>query len=203
VPSHVAVHQGRDVKREVHGNHRNSLSLGINDQLRPIVSALYETIFPQIPRITAALDLKSFVVGYHDAACIAFGDGAFFAKHVDRYRRFSADRVLSWVYYISKTPTPFTGGDLVFYRGQSEIERITPEPRKLIVFRSDVQHEVERVMCPSKSFADCRFAITGFLHARPTLLREGLDAARYKLYPYRSATPIRAAAKLVRRFLRP
>jgi hypothetical protein len=106
------------------------------------------------------------------------------------------------VYYVCQKPPQFSGGDLVFFEGEREVGRVAPERGKLVVFRSDVQHEVESVNCPSNNFADYRITITGFLCARPTLLGTAFEALRRVLFPLRNFYPVRALGRLAWRVSR-
>jgi SM-20-related protein len=104
---------------------------------------------------------------------VAHGDGAFYKRHIDTQT--AADlqsiRFLSAVYYFHAEPKAFTGGALRLYAvGSPAAEHVDIEPtcNSLVVFPSWIPHEVMPVQCPSKRFADSRFAINGWFHgSRP------------------------------------
>ncbi len=201
-PSQVRARQGRGFSRQLDYNYRNSLSYSPDKDLLPYCKALKDTVINHLDNLTQQLQLPRFRPGKHYASCVAFGDGAFFRKHRDIFQRYTGDRTVSWVYYVCQKPRRFSGGDLVFFDGEREIDRVVPESGKLVIFRSDVQHEVESVACPSKNFADYRFTITGFLYARPTLVGTVLEVLRRVLFPLRNLYPVRVLGRLARRWLR-
>jgi hypothetical protein len=96
---------------------------------------------------------------------IAHNDGAFFKPHIDTQTASEKDniRVLSGVYYFHRTPKAFSGGALRLYAiGDSDKKTfadIDPTHNTLLVFPSWAPHEVRPVACPSKRFADSRFAV--------------------------------------------
>lgn len=110
-------------------------------------------------------------------------DGDFYRPHQDVSSRAPAgdlEKVLTFVYYLHRTPVPFTGGALrifdaaapVHAEGTLTAQDCTyrdwpPEHDSIIFFRPTALHEVRPVSCPSKSYADSRFAINGWL-CRPT-----------------------------------
>lgn len=197
-PSHVQARQGPGFSKRLDYSTRNSLSYKPDKDLLPYCNALKETINEHLDDLVEQLRLPRFRVGKHQVMCVAFGHGAFFRKHRDNFQRYTGDRKVSWVYYLCRRPPQFSGGDLVFYDGEQEIGRIVPESGKLVVFRSDMQHEVEPVECLTDDFADYRFTITGFLHARATLIGTALEGLRYVMFPLRGVYPIRKLGRLVR-----
>jgi Rps23 Pro-64 3,4-dihydroxylase Tpa1-like proline 4-hydroxylase len=54
-------------------------------------------------------------------------------------------------------------------RAAETFTAVTPAANRLVVFPSEEFHEAMPVRCPSKQFADSRFAVTTWLHraARP------------------------------------
>lgn len=101
---------------------------------------------------------------------VAHNEGAFYKRHIDTLTTNQLDRirVLSGVYYFYVEPKAFTGGALRLYAvgdqsGQTFVD-IEPERNTLLVFPSWAPHEVMPVSCPSKRFADSRFAINCWIH---------------------------------------
>ena len=128
-----------------------------------------------VPHLAASLlNVPEYEVGRHEIQLTASNDGDFFKAHAD-----SGDagdptegRELTFVYYLHRTPRPYTGGDLLLYQGdpgrasddnRSAVTSITPRNNCLIAFASNRWHEVDVVRCPSGAFADSRFTVNGWL----------------------------------------
>jgi len=102
----------------------------------------------------------------------ASNHGDFYRKHRDggsAANQATDPRTLTCVYYFFADPKPFAGGDLRLYdwRRQGEtfapadsFQQIAPVSNRLVVFASDAYHELLPVRCPSRLFADSRFAMT-------------------------------------------
>jgi Rps23 Pro-64 3,4-dihydroxylase Tpa1-like proline 4-hydroxylase len=94
-------------------------------------------------------------------------------------------RVLSCVYYFAETPRRFQGGELRLYgfpdpfrEAAGPIVEVVPEPDKLVIFPSWLEHEVLPVQVPSKAWRDCRFSINCWIHRTGVHLPAGgTDAA--------------------------
>lgn len=105
----------------------------------------------------------------------AHGDGDYFTCHNDSGSPVTNARTISFVYYFSREPACFSGGDLVLH--DSPVDRpdlvspsrhvVPPVCNTIVFFRSATWHEVARVACPSRSFLDRRFTINGWLSASP------------------------------------
>ncbi|MFJ2113557.1 MULTISPECIES: 2OG-Fe(II) oxygenase [unclassified Streptomyces] len=103
-------------------------------------------------------------------------DGDFYRPHQDTSTEFAPRRLLTFVYYLHRTPRPFDGGALRVFdvalplhtdaTGKWE-ERTwrdwEPEHDSIVFFRPTAWHEVRPVNCPSRQHADSRFAINGWL----------------------------------------
>ncbi|MDQ3078835.1 MAG: 2OG-Fe(II) oxygenase [Pseudomonadota bacterium] len=120
-----------------------------------------------------------FEIEYVELEMAAHGDGAHFAAHTDipfgwgrsplgGDKSGTQDRIISLVYYFYREPRGFDGGALWLHRFGSNSEpgdyvEIQPERNSLVVFPSWATHEVRPVNCPSKTFADYRFAVNCWL----------------------------------------
>lgn len=120
-----------------------------------------------------------FEIEFVELEIAAHGDGAHFAAHSDipfgwgrsplgGDKSGTQDRIVSLVYYFYREPRAFEGGELWLHRFGSNAEpgdfvEIKPERNSLVVFPSWTTHEVRPVKCPSKTFADYRFAINCWL----------------------------------------
>jgi SM-20-related protein len=103
------------------------------------------------------------VLGF-DAEITASNDGDFFGPHRD-VDEANATRELSFVYYFHREPKLFSGGKLRIYEeGSWEHDAIVPGQNFMVLFRAGTIHEVSAVHCPSREFADSRFALNGWIH---------------------------------------
>ena len=124
-------------------------------------------IFGLLPRLVAELGTPPIEAATLETELVAHGDGAFYKRHTDtqtaRYNEVDKIRVLSGVYYFHAEPKAFSGGALRLYAvggtaGENFVD-IEPVHNSLLVFPSWAPHEVMPVRCPSKRFADSRFAV--------------------------------------------
>lgn len=102
----------------------------------------------------------------------AYGDGAFFAPHID-ISVAAPRRVLSSVYYFYGEPRGFEGGLLQFFgwpiaaaRAETTKVEIVPHHDSLVVFPSMLRHQVTSVVCPSGMWRDYRFSVNCWAHRR-------------------------------------
>lgn len=118
-------------------------------------------------------------------------DGDFYRPHQDAgpgAPTGDVEKILTFVYYLHRTPAPFTGGALRVYDAAAPVHAggaLTPqdcsyrdwppEHDSIVFFRPTALHEVRPVLCPSKSHADSRFAINGWLCRR---IQNPADAPR-------------------------
>jgi Rps23 Pro-64 3,4-dihydroxylase Tpa1-like proline 4-hydroxylase len=103
----------------------------------------------------------------------AGNDGHFFKQHSDSGATEAVRlRALSCVYFFHREPKGFAGGELRLYDTREEGERrvpaetfqvVEPVSNRLAVFPSREYHEVVAVRCPSRAFADSRFAVTSWI----------------------------------------
>ena len=136
----------------------------------------FESLFERrvraaVPDFIRELRLTSFDAGEIELELAAHNDGAHFALHGDLYTGGSSargDRLLSAGYYFHRAPKAFSGGCLRMHRigaVQGDLgEDIAPEHNSLVVFPSWAPHEVLPVRCPSRAFADSRFAVNCWVY---------------------------------------
>jgi len=98
----------------------------------------------------------------------AYGDGGAFAKHHDTTPK--SARKITCVYYFSRTPRPFTGGQLRLHpwpvplaSASREVLDVEPECDSMIVLPSILPHEILPVRSPSGAWGDRRFSLTCWL----------------------------------------
>ncbi len=133
---------------------------------------MLEKLRARLPEVWAELGIKPFKYRV-ETDLLAYGDGAGFTRHVDARpdtgdeAKPRVDRRISAVYYFFKEPKIFSGGQLRLYPLFSgDPIDIEPVDNMMIVFPSFAPHEVLSVVCPSKAFADSRFAVNFWLSVR-------------------------------------
>lgn len=123
------------------------------------------------PLLAKALGLRVFPLALVESHLTAAMDGYYFKTHSDEAPEIP--RVLSCLYYLHREPRGFAGGELRLYdciegdgtrRAAETFTAVTPAANRLVVFPSEEFHEAMPVRCPSKQFADSRFAVTTWLH---------------------------------------
>lgn len=147
-------------------------SLQLRD-LGDFAAPLRRNIVAQLPAMAAQLGVKPFVPARVWIELIAHNDGAFFKRHTDASMSApdgKSRRVISAVYYFHAEPKAFSGGVLRLYplsasSAPGPAVDIAPDNDSLVYFLSWFPHEVTPVECPSRRFADSRFAINFWIHA--------------------------------------
>ncbi|MDO9103215.1 MAG: 2OG-Fe(II) oxygenase [Candidatus Nitrotoga sp.] len=123
------------------------------------------------PLLAKTFGMPVFPLAMVESQLTAAGDGHYFKVHCDDAP--DLPRVLSCVYYLHREPRGFAGGDLRLYdcietggsrRPADTFTTVEPVANRLVVFPSEEFHEAMPVRCPSKEFADSRFAVTTWLH---------------------------------------
>ncbi|WP_424639738.1 2OG-Fe(II) oxygenase [Embleya sp. AB8] len=117
-------------------------------------------------------------------------DGDFYRPHQDTDTEFAPRRLLTFVYYLHRTPRPFDGGELRVFDAVLPLHTDTtgkwqerswrdwePEHDSIVFFLPTAWHEVRPVGCPSRRHADSRFAVNGWL-CSPDPTDNGTDATR-------------------------
>jgi SM-20-related protein len=147
---------------------RNSLSLR-GEGPRPWVSPLTDRIRPLVPGWCAALGIAPFTIDQIEFDMVAYNDGAFYRRHVDTgvgggrtpQPGSAAFRMITAVHYFHREPKRFQGGALRLHSLAHDISYgdVPPSQNSLAIFPAWARHEVMPVACPSRDFADSRFAI--------------------------------------------
>lgn len=102
-------------------------------------------------------DLRNFFrIGLREVEChySIYKPGQFYKKHRDTTAA-NNKRYFSFVIYLNTTWNDGDGGELVGYNGDKVLFRILPQMGKMILFRSDIEHEV---LPPTQM----RFTLTGW-----------------------------------------
>jgi Rps23 Pro-64 3,4-dihydroxylase Tpa1-like proline 4-hydroxylase len=127
------------------------------------------------PGLIASLRVNPLEIEGAELEFVAHNDGAFYSRHIDTAigeRGLDENlRFISAAYYVHRQPKAFSGGMLRLHQfGAQDAEGstdITPEHNLLVVFPSWALHEVTPVGCPSRAFADSRFAVNIWIYSRP------------------------------------
>ena len=106
-----------------------------------------------------------------DVQMTASNDQEFFVAHVDNGPAFPT-RAISYVYFFNREPAAFSGGELTLFHGDSAAQggsparftTIVPAQNQIVFFPSSLLHEVKPLSVPSRSFADSRFTVNGWVH---------------------------------------
>lgn len=161
--SYVVAPGGND--QVVSPDHRRSRVLFDTGRFGRLVT---DRVLFHLSFITRKLRRTAFRVSDSEAQITATNDGDFFGLHRDNSEPPYEQRELSFVYYFHAEPKPFTGGELRLYRPEAydpaKYETVVPEQNTMVVFPSFLLHEVLPVKCLSRTFADSRFTLNGWLH---------------------------------------
>jgi SM-20-related protein len=155
---------------------RVSVKMGKLGDFRPLFEQKIGALLDDMFRRTGT---RPFEPETYELELVAHGDGARFAPHTDipigpgrkplgGDKSGKQDRLLSGVYYFHREPKAFSGGALRLYRfggGEAPDDWIDVEPEQnsLVIFPTWALHEVRPISCPSKEFADSRFAVNVWL----------------------------------------
>lgn len=145
--------------------------------LGPLRPMLEQRLMDALPEVRGRIGGGGPIPTSLELELAAHGDGAHFRPHTDTSlgsgRRSigvdGGDRLISGVYYFHAQPKRFSGGQLRLFRFGLDLAAGEPEPgdyldlepidNSLVVFPSWAAHEVRTVRCPSRRFADYRFAL--------------------------------------------
>ncbi|MEG4634439.1 2OG-Fe(II) oxygenase [Microcoleus sp. AR_TQ3_B6] len=125
-----------------------------------------------LPDVLRKLNIPSFPVGEIEAQLTMHNDNNFYKLHNDSGSPDTATRFFTYVYYFYREPKAFSGGELLIYDSKIEnnfyvaddtFRTVEPRNNSIVFFLSRYMHEVLRVSCPSKAFADSRFTINGWV----------------------------------------
>ncbi len=118
-------------------------------------------ILDKFPDVCRSLDVREYPVDEVEVHLTAHNDGDYFKKHSDSGSRETNNRVITFVYYFNCVPKKFKHGELVLLEKKKTV--IDPRNNKIIFFHSSAEHEVKRIICPSRKFAHSRFTLNGWI----------------------------------------
>jgi|ERR1051325_779526 Rps23 Pro-64 3,4-dihydroxylase Tpa1-like proline 4-hydroxylase len=134
---------------------RNFLRLPNPLEMLPGFSERLTTILPEVQSIFA-IDLNEPEVELY---VHAYNDGTHFDRHQDTHGGGNWRRRLSCVYYVHRRPRAFEGGSLVVYDRRGYAHAVAPDHNTAVFFPAALVHEVTRITCRTRAFADSRFSI--------------------------------------------
>jgi Rps23 Pro-64 3,4-dihydroxylase Tpa1-like proline 4-hydroxylase len=140
----------------------NDLEVDFEGRLRELLPDVASYFGMQLP---AGYDLEMEMT--------AHGDTGYLKIHTDSGTPRSASRFLTYVYYFSREPQPFSGGQLRLY-DDSQVDpsswvpvasyaEIAPQNNMLLFFPSRCFHEVMPTLTRVDEFANGRFTINGWI----------------------------------------
>ncbi|HTS08871.1 MAG TPA: 2OG-Fe(II) oxygenase [Candidatus Eisenbacteria bacterium] len=153
----------------VNYDHRRSrvlMALGKHQDL------ILDRIKSVLPDVLEKLGMQEFAIRDVEAQITASNDGDFFHFHNDNGNAPVSSRHLTFVYFFHREPKRFEGGELRIhdarlhadaYVSEGTYQTIKPQQNQIVFFPCELMHEITTVECPSKSFADSRFTLNGWL----------------------------------------
>jgi SM-20-related protein len=125
-----------------------------------------------LPYVLARLGLPPFPVSNVEVQLTVTHHGGFFRPHFDDDAETALGRRLTFVYFFSREPRRFRGGDLQLFQSRAPDTRVDGVPRwriqpgqnQAVLFESTRLHEVMPVRCPTQDFNDGRFTVNGWIH---------------------------------------
>lgn len=149
--------------------HRRSRVLMNLGKYEDLLVARIKTVLPEVlPR----LGMQEFEIAGIEAQVTASNDGDFFHCHRDSSSERVRFRYLTFVYFFHREPKQFEGGELRIHDGRFDgqgnvndrtYQTIIARQNQLVLFSSELLHEITPVRCPSRLFADSRFTLNGWL----------------------------------------
>jgi len=158
------------VEGHAHAARRNRVILKFGQTAHATLIA--NRLLVWFPLIAQALGEPLFPLEQIESQLTASNDGDFYRSHLDAGDAVTG-RAIACVYYFYRQPKAFTGGGLRFYdtieeggqiRQAESFQEIEPVSNRLVAFTSRTFHELRPIRCPSKDFADSRFAVTMWVH---------------------------------------
>jgi SM-20-related protein len=143
-------------------------------ELEAFQPMMLERIQSVLPQVCEKLGMEMFPVRSVEAQITASNDGDFFHCHNDNGDSKVSSRHLTFVYFFHREPRAFEGGELVIYgehgkdlngaEREEEYRAITPQQNQIVFFPCELVHEITELKCASRTFADSRFTLNGWLH---------------------------------------
>lgn len=133
---------------------------------------IVQKIEAALPEVLQNWQIQPFQIAEIEMQLTAHNHGHYYKIHNDNGSEDAATRSISYVYYFNREPKQFSGGALRIYDLNSEngyyvqaqsYQTIEPINNSIVFFPSHFLHEVLPVTCDSRSFADSRFTLNGWI----------------------------------------
>lgn len=139
-PARVGRDQHKTQATDQRSDHNCWVDPQRNDDWRAFhraLEALGEELRSQLRLPIAELEMQASV----------YGPGAYYRRHIDEFTQQSlgslrSRRLLSAVYYFNADWDVDDGGELLLWQDDRCLERVAPRENRLVLFRSDLAHEV-------------------------------------------------------------
>ena len=162
----TVMHEGGG-KPEVDERMRRAMTL---DDLDFIRGEFIEQLKGALPGALSRIGVQGFPVGEIEVQITHSGDGDYYRMHRDTDA--TSTRFVSFVYFFYAEPRQFYGGELRIYDNRrvkgvahaDSSQLLSPRQDTLVIFPSDLPHELLPVRVPSNKFEDGRFTINGWIH---------------------------------------
>ncbi|MEB3828531.1 2OG-Fe(II) oxygenase [Phormidium sp. CCY1219] len=150
----------------------SGVQLPTPDSFAPFRELILNRVGAVLPDVLLRLGIPDFPLPLIEAVAIPDSEGKPEPMTRDDGSPETAVRVLNFVYYFSREPKPFTGGELLIYNSKIEGESLNPaetfqtvEPRNnsVVFFFSSDSYEVLPVRGNSPAFSDRCFKVKGWL----------------------------------------
>jgi SM-20-related protein len=126
----------------------------------PYDNDIRERLRPMVPAAARRLGIPEFEAGVIEVQFTCHRDGGYFRAHADDGMPETNGRLISWVLWMHNWPKGFSGGELSIGG-----RLIAPRCNTLIMFRSNLYHEILPVGVPSRAWRDGRWAGNGWVRA--------------------------------------
>lgn len=139
----------------------------------PFQDMIVDRLTSYFPQILQSLGHAAFDIASIETQMTASNDGEFFKTHNDNTHAALVTREVTYVLFFHREPAAFGGGELRLYDTRFEHGRfvagdryvsIVPRQNMVVFFPAYFMHEVAPVVCPSRTFADSRFTLNGWIH---------------------------------------
>lgn len=137
------------------GEIRNDSTLWLDQNSSHISEHELHTL-KELDRLRAELR-DFFRIGLNEIEChySIYNPGQFYRRHQDITEQ-KNKRHFSFVIYLNPDWKTNEGGELIGYTGESVLFRVSPDIGRMVLFRSDLEHEV---LAPERQ----RFTLTGWI----------------------------------------
>lgn len=130
---------GKEAEFQVDQSQRGDFICWIDHENPPTAASYY---LEKINSLVIQLN-RSFYLGIRNYEChyAVYPAGTFYKRHSDRHRK-SSPRIVSMVFYLNQDWTIHDGGQLRIYDGDKILAEVLPEEGTLVIFLSEIEHEV-------------------------------------------------------------